>query len=184
MRLMSWIRFTCVLEIRTSIKFLYNLCTQTEQMTETLLPTLSDTHFCDCNILSFKQGLLTRRRQILVLARSLALVSILIRCKYRGDIKISLYMKFGWHPFDCSDDTDILAKVGGPVANVFSVPWPELLKGLICMHGWYHFPIKRNVTQTMCFMQLKFGSDIFLWTKCQITLWNMTIFRWMFFPTF
>ena len=41
----------------------------------------------------------------------LILVSLLLTYKYRGEIKLILYMKFRWHPFDCSDDTDIMGKV-------------------------------------------------------------------------
>ena len=52
---------------------------------------------------------------------ALALVSLLLVTKYRGEIKIILYMKFGWHPFDCSDDTDIVGKVGRPVLHAFTV---------------------------------------------------------------
>ena len=32
--------------------------------------------------------------------------------KFRGEIKVMLYYKLGWRPFDQSDDTDILNKVG------------------------------------------------------------------------
>ena len=52
---------------------------------------------------------------------ALALVSLLLIYKYRGEIKIILYMKFRWHPFDCSDDTDIVGKVCKFVFNVFTM---------------------------------------------------------------
>ena len=42
---------------------------------------------------------------------ALSLMLLLVLYKYRGEIKIILYMKFGCHPFDCSDDTDIVGKV-------------------------------------------------------------------------
>ena len=42
---------------------------------------------------------------------ALILVSLLLIHKYRGEIKVILYMKFGWHPFDSTDDTDIVGKV-------------------------------------------------------------------------
>ena len=46
---------------------------------------------------------------------ALILIVLLLIYKYRGEIKIILYMKFGWHPFDCSDDSDIIGKVSrGP----------------------------------------------------------------------
>ena len=42
----------------------------------------------------------------------LVLLLLIPSYKYRGEIKILLYMRFGWHFFDKSDDTDILNKVG------------------------------------------------------------------------
>ena len=41
----------------------------------------------------------------------LVLLLLIPSYKYRGEIKILLYMRFGWHFFDKTDDTDILEKV-------------------------------------------------------------------------
>ena len=43
---------------------------------------------------------------------ALLIIAILVVYKYRGEIKVVLYTRLGWHPFDCSDDSDILGKVG------------------------------------------------------------------------
>ena len=42
-----------------------------------------------------------------------AIVAFITMHKYRGKLKVLLYMKFGWHPFDRNDDTDIDGKVCG-----------------------------------------------------------------------
>ena len=44
-----------------------------------------------------------------LLALTMVLFSVVY--KYRGEIKIILYFKLGWKPFDRSDDSDILDKV-------------------------------------------------------------------------
>ena len=42
----------------------------------------------------------------------LLMALVLVVYKFRGEIKIILYFKLGWKPFDRSDDSDILDKVG------------------------------------------------------------------------
>ena len=41
----------------------------------------------------------------------LCLMTLIPAYRYRGEIKIILYMRFGWHPFDRTDDADIIDKV-------------------------------------------------------------------------
>ena len=57
------------------------------------------------------------------LAGSLVLLmaTILGIYKFRGEIKVMLYFKLGWRPFDQSDDTDILNKV-----RLFFCIWPNI----------------------------------------------------------
>ena len=43
---------------------------------------------------------------------ALLLSVIMVIYNYRGDIKVMLYFKLGWRPFDRRDDSDILDKVG------------------------------------------------------------------------
>ena len=44
-----------------------------------------------------------------ILACSIMITLIIL--KFRRKIKVLFFMKFGWHPFDRLDDTDITGKV-------------------------------------------------------------------------
>ena len=41
---------------------------------------------------------------------ALFLIMLIPAYRYRGEIKIILFMRFGWHPFDRTEDVDILDK--------------------------------------------------------------------------
>ena len=42
---------------------------------------------------------------------AMVMIAMVVFYKFRGEIKIILYFKLGWKPFDRSDDSDILDKV-------------------------------------------------------------------------
>ena len=43
--------------------------------------------------------------------------------KYRGEIKIMLYMRFHWRLFDTADDTDIIGQVSRLLHAIFFYTW-------------------------------------------------------------
>ena len=48
---------------------------------------------------------------------------ILVVYKFRGEIKVLLYFKLGWRPFDRADDADVLDKVDKQMHCVAYPTW-------------------------------------------------------------
>ena len=82
---------------------------------------------------------------------------ILVVYKFRGEIKIIMYFKLGWRPFDRSDDTDILDKVKN-IKIIWHILKPNILmcykqwKG-IQLWNWWHFGKRNEIkSEYICFM--------------------------------
>ena len=76
---------------------------------------------------------------------TLTMIIVFVVYKFRGEIKIILYFKLGWRPFDRSDNSDILDKVVKYKQNIHrkarsGVTWGQWLAD--SHHAWWRYQIE------------------------------------------
>ena len=93
----------------------------------------------------------------LVAILALLVAAMMLGYKYRGIIKVVLYTQFGWHPFDRTDDTDVV----GVVSSV-----PGVRQGSILSYIYF------------VWWDLQYSPKIYTWINlllCFVLLWYCSI---------